>query len=65
MSTLVILIGNIGTGKTTFCNNLKCKDRIIIRPDEIDDNFEFLQREKIIKSALQSHKWVIVDAPNM
>ena len=32
MSILVVLVGNIGTGKSTFCNSPKNRDKCIVKP---------------------------------
>ncbi len=67
MSTLVILVGNIGTGKTTFCKKLKKHDRFIVCPDNYSGTKKE-KRDKMIKeleNGLENYKYVIVDGPSL
>ena len=69
MSTLVILTGNIGTGKTTFRKKLEQKDRgrVIICPDEYEGTQMEKERKVLIEimKGFDSNKTIIMDGPNV
>lgn len=62
---LVLLIGNVGTGKSTFCSRLKKNDRLIICPDNyVGDDKEKQKRLFLeIENGLENYKHVIIDSP--
>jgi tRNA uridine 5-carbamoylmethylation protein Kti12 len=66
MRQFILLVGNNGTGKTYFSNNLP-PDYIIIRPDEIPGGIENKQREMIlgIEKGLKENRTVVVDGLNL
>lgn len=66
-SKLVVLVGNIGTGKTRYCKSTFNGDEVIIRPDEWDGTKDELQKRffKEIEEALAAGKIVVVDGNNL
>ena len=67
---LVLLVGNIGTGKTTFRKKLekKKKRRLFDCPDEYEDGNDVEQRlnmGKKIEYGLNNGFTVIIDGPHM
>ena len=63
----VILVGNIATGKSTFCKNLKKNDRYIVCPDNFSGNKHDIQKKIFdeIEYGIKNYKHVILDSPSM
>lgn len=63
----VILVGNIATGKSTFCKNLKKNNRYIVCPDNFSGNKQDIQKKIIneIEYGIKNYKHVILDAPSL
>ncbi len=63
----IVLVGNIGTGKTTFRNKLKQKKRIFVCPDEYDGTLQEKNDRmfKEIESGLKEGMDVILDGTNL
>ena len=68
---LVVLVGNIGTGKSTYVNSLKRKaNRIVLCTDELfseiqDKNRFYKKLIETIDLTLNANKTIIVDGNNM
>ena len=63
MNTLVILVGNVGTGKSTFCEKLKKDGRHIVCPDNYPGSLKIKQNRMIreIEQGLDINKYVVLD----
>jgi predicted kinase len=65
---LIILMGNVGTGKTTYCNEKFKNQEIIVRPDDWKDlNTDEIQKRliKTVEEGLAGKKTVVVDGNNL
>lgn len=68
MSAIYILVGNIGTGKTSYRNKKFLNDEIIICPDEWElDSLEEMQRKMIneITMAVKKNQVMVIDGNNL
>ncbi len=68
MAQLIILVGNIGTGKTHYRKTQFNGNEVIVCPDEwINLGIELVQRKMItdIENGLKDNKTVILDGSNM
>lgn len=64
---LIVLVGNIGTGKTTFREKEFKNEEVIICPDEWEERGEQLHKkmEKLIRENLQNDRIVVIDGCNL
>lgn len=64
---LVLLIGNIGTGKTTFCKSLNKHNKKIISPDDYSGSIDAIKKqfEEDIELGISNYKFVIIDGKNL
>lgn len=60
-------MGNIGTGKSTFCKNKFRNDEIIVCPDEWEGTNDVLQKRlfETIETSLNNGKTVVIDGNNL
>lgn len=63
----VILVGNIGTGKSTFAKSLNLRNKIVICPDnysgsDIEQDYQFTSD---IENAKVSKMSIIIDGPHI
>jgi len=67
MKQFILLVGNIGTGKTYYTKNYMPKSYNIIRPDDFRGDSEHRQSQMIkeIENSLENYETTVLDGPNL